>query len=289
MEQPVPVRSRRNRIGRFVLRWTVFYLGMLLVLWFIERRLVFRPSSAAEAWEAPVNTNTRDVEFPSADGTKIHAWWLPGNDPAAGALLLACGNGGNLSHRGKLADDLQRALGVGVLVFDYPGYGKNDGKPNEQSCYAAGDAAFRWLTDEVKIPASRIILMGESLGGGTAVELATRHDHRALVLMYTFTSLPAAAKYHYPWLPTSTLMSTRFDNLSKIARVQRPVFIAHGTADGIIPFSHGEALFAAANSPKQFMWVDGAGHDMAISEAMCVPLAKFLNTNDERGPEAATR
>ncbi|MBA4188432.1 MAG: alpha/beta hydrolase [Planctomycetaceae bacterium] len=280
MEQPAPpLRSRRNRFGRFVLRWTVFYLGMVLVLWFIERRLVFVPSSAAEAWEAPVAASTQEVTFPSADGTKIHAWWLPATNPAAGALLLAGGNGGNLSHRGQLAADLNRSLGCGVLVFDYPGYGKNDGKPTEASCYAAGEAAYKWLTDDAKVPTNRIILMGESLGGGTATELATRHDHRALVLLYTFTSLPAAAKYHYPFLPTHTVMRTRFDNLSKIGRVQRPVFIAHGTADSVVPFTHGEALFAAANSPKEFLWVEGAGHDMAVGQVMCDPLAKFLAKN----------
>lgn len=280
MEQPaLPKRSWRNRIGRFVLRWTVFYLGIVLVFWFLERRLVFHPTTMAESWSAPVDPKTKDVDFLSADGTKIHAWWLPGADPAAGAVLLACGNGGNLSYRGQLAADLHRALGTGVLVFDYPGYGKNEGKPTEESCYAAGEAAYHWLTDDAKIPANRIILTGESLGGGTAVELATRHDHRALVLMYTFTSLPAAAKSHYPWLPTYTMMSTRFDNLSKIGRCNRPVFIAHGTADGIVPFSHAETLFAAANSPKEFFWVDGAGHDSGVATAMCVPLAKFLATN----------
>ncbi len=280
MGQPeVPKRSWQNRIGRFVLRWTVFYLGMLLVLWFIERRLVFLPSSAADAWEAPVDPKTKDVAFTSADGTTINGWWLPSANPGDGALLLACGNGGNLSHRGKLAAELHRKLGTGVLVFDYPGYGKNSGLPTEQSCYAAGDAAYHWLVNDARIPADRIILMGESLGGGTAVELATRHKHRALDMIYTFTSLPAAAKYHYPFLPTYLLMSTRFDNISKIGQCHEPVFIAHGTADAVVPFSQGEALYAAANSPKEFFWVGGAGHGMAIGELMLDPLANFLTAN----------
>jgi fermentation-respiration switch protein FrsA (DUF1100 family) len=118
--------------------------------------------------------------------------------------------------------------------------------------------------------------LGESLGGGTAVELATRHDHRALVLIFTFTSLPAAAKVHYPWLPTYRLMRCRFDNLAKIGRCRRPVFIAHGTADQIVPFTHGEALFAAANEPKEFLRLDGVGHDIQLGDWLCAPLAKFL-------------
>jgi fermentation-respiration switch protein FrsA (DUF1100 family) len=249
---------------------------VIVVFWFLERRLVFVPSSAAESWNAPVDSATRDVWLTSADGPKLHAWWLAPTDPAAGAVLVAHGNGGNLSHRGQLAADLRRTLGAGVLLFDYPGYGRCEGTPTEEGCYDAAEAAYRWLTDEAKVPANRITLLGESLGGGPAVELATRHDHRALVLVFTFTSLPAAAKFHYRFLPTHTLMRTRFDNLSKIGRCRRPVFILHGTADRVIPFSHGEALFAAANEPKEFVRLDGVDHDVALGDRLTVPLAQFL-------------
>jgi uncharacterized protein len=281
MSQTHPQRSLRSRLLRLVGRWavilSVFYVAVVVVFWFFERRLVFRPAPAAEAWEQPVDPATQDVWLTSADGTKLHAWWLPPTDPAAGAVLVAHGNGGNISHRGQLAADLKRTLGAGVMLFEYPGYGKSEGRPTEAGCYAAGEAAYRWLTDEAKVPANRIILLGESLGGGPAVELATRHDHRALVLVFTFTSLPTVAKVHYRFLPTQLLMRTRFDNISKIARCRRPVFIAHGTADCVVPFSHGEALFAAANEPKEFLRIDGCDHDLAlVGDKLCVPLAKFL-------------
>jgi pimeloyl-ACP methyl ester carboxylesterase len=274
------VRSRRSAVGRFALRWLILlglcYAGVVVVFWLLERSLVFHPSSASQSWDAPVAPGTQDVEVVTEDGCPIHMWWLPPAEPAAGAVLVAHGNGGNLSHRGQLAADLRRTLGAGVLMFDYPGYGRCGGKPTEAGCYAAGEAAFRWLTDTAKIPANRIILFGESLGGGPAVELATRHDHRALVLVFTFTSLPAAAKYHYPFLPTFTFMRSRFDNLAKIGRCHRPVFIAHGPDDNVIPFSHGEALHAAANEPKEFLRLDGLGHDLGLGDRLCVPLARFL-------------
>ena len=129
------------------------------------------------------------------------------------------------------------------------------------------------------MPANRIVLLGESLGGGTAVELATGHDHRALVLVFTFTSLPAVAKVHYPWLPTHTLMRTRFDNLSKIGRCRRPVFVAHGTADEVVPFAHGEALFAAANEPKEFLRLDGFTHNLLLGEPFYAGLKRFLEVH----------
>jgi fermentation-respiration switch protein FrsA (DUF1100 family) len=277
-EAPEPLyHTLQRRVRRWAVLLLITYLGIIVVFWFLERWLVFRPDSAQTAWLKAEDDRSQDVSFTTADGNIIHGRWIPPETPHHGAVLVTNGNGGNLTHRGRLAADLRQALGAGVLLFDYPGYGKNTGKPTEESCYAAGDAAYKWLTDEQKIPANRIILCGESLGGGTAVELATKHEHRALVLIYTFTSLPAAAKYHFPFLPVHTLMRTRFDNLSKISRCPRPVFFLHGTADQIVPFDHSEQLYAAANEPKHFVRLNDLGHSMLLGEALTSELVKFLN------------
>lgn len=272
----IPRSGRLRTIGRWAAGLATLYVGVVTVFWLLERSMVFRPCSPAQSWNAPVDPDTQDVTLTGSDGAIVHGWWLPPREPAAGAFLVAHGNGGNLSHRGQFAADLRRTIGAGVLMFDYPGYGKSTGKPTEAGCYASAEAAFAWLTTVAKLPANRVVLLGESLGGGVAVELATRHDHRALVLVFTFTSLPAVAKFHYPFLPTHTLMRTRFDNLAKIGQCRRPVFIAHGTADDVVPFTHGQALFAAANEPKHFLRLEGVGHDLGLSDQFCVPLAKFL-------------
>ena len=162
------------------------------------------------------------------------------------------------------------------VVPDLPGYGRSAGTPTEAGCYAAGDAAYAWVTTEGKVPPGRVVLLGESLGSGVAVDLATRHDHRALVLMCPFTSLPAAAKSHYPFLPTHTVMRSRFDSIAKIGSCCRPLYIAHGTADNVVPFWQGEALFDAANEPKEFLRVEGAGHGIG-GDDFYGPLARFLD------------
>ncbi|HEY1189050.1 MAG TPA: alpha/beta hydrolase [Gemmata sp.] len=273
-------RSAARPIGHRALRWAVLlsvtYLGIVVVFWFLERSFVFRPSSAEEAWLPPEDDRSQDVQFPAADGNTIAGRWIPPETPHHGAVLVTNGNGGNLTHRGRLAAELRKATGAGVLLFDYPGYGKSAGKPSEGGCYAAGEGAYKWLTEEQRIAPSRVILCGESLGGGTAVELATRHNHRALVLVYTFTSLPDAAKHHFPFLPVKTLMRTRFDNLSKIQKCNRPVFFVHGTADKVVPLSHSERLFAAANEPKQFVRLEGVGHTMLLGDTFTSKLAAFL-------------
>jgi fermentation-respiration switch protein FrsA (DUF1100 family) len=264
-----------------LLRWLVLlaitYVGIVIVFWFLERRLVFIPSTVKEYRQQPEDPRSQDVSFTSDDGNTIYARWIPPESPHHGAVLFTNGNGGNLTHRGAAAAELRKELGAGVLVFDYPGYGKSTGTPSEEGCYAGGDAAYRWLLGERKIAPNRIILFGESLGGGTAVELATKYEHRALALAFTFTSLPAAAKYHFPFLPTHTFMRTRFDNLSKIGRCRRPVFFVHGTGDRTVPFAHSEELFAAANEPKQFLRLEGVGHDLTAVSQHWGELAKFLN------------
>ncbi|QDU20671.1 alpha/beta hydrolase [Urbifossiella limnaea] len=274
--------SLRRRAARFLLKRILVYAGIYVavvaVFLFLESKLVFHPHTAAEAWLQPADRRTRDVEFSSADGTKLHAWWLPPTRPEAGAFLASHGNGGNLSYRGDLALYLNNATDAGVLMYDYPGYGKSDGSPTEAGCYAACDAAYAWLTTEGKIPPRHVILLGESIGTGVAVESATRHEHRALVLMCPFTTLPAAAKSHYPWLPTHTLMRSRFDSLARIGRCTRPLLVGHSTDDHVVPFWQGEALFHASNEPKELHRTEGAGHNLA-SEEFARVVARFLEAH----------
>lgn len=241
-----------------------------------ENRLAFAPARAGVSWADPPDPAVQDVWLAAADGTRLHAWYLPGHRDA-GAVLLSHGNAGNVSGLGPMVAGLRRHLGRAVLAYDYPGFGRSGGAPTEAGCYAAGDAAYRWLTADRNHPPGRVVLLGESLGGGVAVDLATRHDHAALVLVSTFTSLPDAAGYHYPWAPCRTLMSNRFDSLAKIGRCRRPVFVAHGTADGVVPFGQGERLFAAANDPKRLLAVEGAGHGVAFGDRLGAELKRFLD------------
>jgi pimeloyl-ACP methyl ester carboxylesterase len=274
--------DRRRSIKRLVCRWAI-YLGSIyfvacLLMWFIENQLVYHPLTAAEAWEpAPVAT-IQDLELTSPGGNRIHAWWLP-NKTDKPALLFCPGNGGNLSGRGPSMVRIAEKLDTSVLIFDYPGYGKSEGKPNEANCYDAAEAAIRWLNHEKHLPSERIILYGESLGGGVATEMASRHQCRALVLVKTFTSLPATAKCHYPWLPCNWLMSNRFDSITKLPAIHSPVFVTSATADRIVPYEQGESLFRAANEPKQFFRDEGSDHNDPLREEFWSSLCTFLDSH----------
>jgi fermentation-respiration switch protein FrsA (DUF1100 family) len=260
--------------------FAVVYLGVLLVLSMLENSLVYHPAGSGD-W-VPPPTGVRDVELASADGTRIHGWWLP-REGAAGAVLYLHGNAGNLSHRGGAMAEARAALGESVLIIDYPGYGRSDGSPSEAGCYAAADAAYDWLTKEQKIPPGNVIIYGASLGGGVAVDLASRRDHRALVLVKTFTSMPDVAQGLYPWLPVRWLMRNRYESLAKIKQCKRPVFVAHGTADTLIPFAHGERLHEAANAPKRFLPMHGLDHNDGVSGDFFRVLRDFLAEAEKVG------
>jgi hypothetical protein len=281
MGAPAMPGTRRRTWRRVCLRLialgTVCYLGVVLVLLALENALVYHPVRAEQDWDPPPNARVQDVELSSAGGTLVHAWWCPteGWDSSRGAVLYCHGNAGNLSHWGATVALWQKELGEAVLIFDYPGYGRSGGKPSEAGCYAAAGTAYDWLTRK-HIGPERILICGESLGSGVAVDLASRRSHRALVLISAFTSIPDVAQCIYPWLPARWLMRNRFNNLAKIGRCRAPLFMAHGTADMLVPFSQGRRLFEAASEPKHFFCMDGCDHDHRRDTELRRELRLFL-------------
>jgi fermentation-respiration switch protein FrsA (DUF1100 family) len=272
-------RSRGRRCGRLVV-WALYcYLGVLVVLLALENWFLFHPTKASADWlPPPAGLDVRDVELSSADGTRLHAWWStpPGWEPGRGAVLYCHGNAGNLSHRGEALRLWAKEMGQAVLIFDYPGYGRSAGRPTEAGCYAAGEAGYAWLTEVQKVRPADVILYGGSLGGAIATELASHRPFRALVLMAAFTSFADMAQKTFPWLPARWLVRNKLDNVTKIALCRGPVFIAHGTADGLVPFTHGERLYAAACGPKRFYPMVGHDHNDGAGPEFFAALRQFL-------------
>lgn len=223
----------------------------------------------------PAGLHVEDVWLKAADGNRIHAWWLP-RQGATSAILFCHGNAGNLSYWAPSTVALMNRPGQSVLIFDYPGYGRSEGKPTEAGCYAATDAAYDWLVGTKGILPERIVLFGESLGGGVATDLAARKPHRALVLVRTFTSVPDMAKKSALTSASASLVRNQFDNLSKIGRCPSPILIAHGDRDRLIPTAQGMKLFEAAPKPKQFFLMKNCDHNDPAPPEFYTALANFL-------------
>ncbi len=232
-------------------------LAILAGFMIFEEKLIFFPTAGS------VGTSPgEDVTLTAADGVKIHGWWFP-HPKARATILHLHGNAGNLSDRRDLVIGLQ-ALGVNVLAIDYRGYGQSDPKsPNEKGVYADARAAYDWLL--TKTTADRIVIHGESLGGGVACELASTVACGGLIVQSTFTRAPDMAPRVLPWFP-KFLVRTQFDNLAKVAKISCRKLFIHSRGDEMIPFEMGEQLFAAAAEPKQSVWFNGVGHnEMTIS------------------------
>ena len=266
-----------KRIARAVLRILVLLavVGALLLLF--EKRLIYFPTSALAATPAELGLAHEELSLRAQDGVRLHGWFLPVKD-SRGSVVVCHGNAGNISHRLDRALFLQSRLRLDVLLFDYRGYGRSEGSPDEPGTYRDARAAYDWLRSHGQAP-ERIVIFGESLGSAVALDLALSSPARALVLESPFTSIPDMARAVYPFLPVWPLVRTRYDNLAKVGRLRMPLLVLHGNRDDVVPFAQGRRVFEAAPEPKRFFAIPGASHNdtyVVGGEAYWRAIAEFL-------------
>jgi hypothetical protein len=259
------LRTRKDRLRKLaglVLAALTFYLALR---WF-EYHQVFQPYATLGAEGASLGRAWEDVYFSTADGVRLNGWFFPASadSPRKQLVVLFChGNGGNLSHRLDVFAALLET-GVAVFGFDYRGYARSQGRPSETGTYLDAQAAHAWLCQRGFAP-TNILAYGESLGGGIVSELALREPLAGVILQSTFTSIPNLGADLFPFLPVRTLARIQYDTLSRLPRLKVPVLVMHGRADTVVPFRHGERLFAAASAPKLFWELAGDHNDILDS------------------------
>lgn len=187
-------------------------------------------------------------------GAQVAAFWYPPSDPDAPILLWSHGNAEDLGDLLPLHRELNNQ-GFGILAYDYPGYGLSEGSPNESGCYAAIDAAYKFLVTEKQIPNEQITIVGQSVGSGPACWLAEREDTAGLVLISPFLSVYRTVT-KVPLFP-----GDKFPNIHRIKKIDEALLVIHGTNDRTIPFSHGERLHQLHSGPKTFVAIEGADHN----------------------------
>ncbi|HEX4073140.1 MAG TPA: alpha/beta hydrolase [Planctomycetaceae bacterium] len=279
---PAPVRGTRRLSSRqrLVIAGVAFAFGLLCFfvdpLGRLEQALVFIPRSPSVGDWHPAGVVFEDASFQAADSTKLHGWFLPHEKPRA-VVLFCHGNEGNVATwRGNFAL-LHDLAGVAVLGFDYRGYGRSEGSPSETGIFADARAARAWLAHRTGIPESQVVLLGRSLGGAVAIDLAAKDGARALVVESTFTSAPELAGAIVPWLPLRYLMRTELNSIAKIKNYHGPFMQSHGTEDRLVPYAMGQRLFAAANEPKRFVSIPHGGHNDPQTEEYYAVLKDFLD------------
>jgi hypothetical protein len=244
----------------------------MITMVIFEESMIFFPEQDpsgfwdVEAVSSGTGTVVEECFFPTDDGERLHGWWCRPETSGAAAsattemvMLWFHGNAGNLSQRAGLMLELA-GIPAQVFIVDYRGYGRSSGRPNEKGLYRDARAAWRYLREDGGVDAERIVILGKSLGGAVAVDLAAEVDPAGLIVESSFTSIPEMAAHHYPFIPRC-LVRTKMDSLSKIGGVDCPILVIHSPADEVVPFVHGERLFEAASGDTRFFEVPGAGHN----------------------------
>ncbi|HYG11701.1 MAG TPA: alpha/beta hydrolase, partial [Pyrinomonadaceae bacterium] len=248
------------RIARICVLLGACLLGYVMLF---EDSFIYFPSKYPEGvWEraetrarvGEIVAHVEDVQLTAADGVRLHGWYCTpriGREGGAleavetrATLLYLHGNGGNLSHRYDFINELVQ-LPANVLIIDYRGYGKSEGRPSEDGLYMDARAAWDYLTQARATPPARIVIFGKSLGGAVAIDLATKVEACGLVVQSSFTSIAEMAGEVLPFVPRFVIR-TKMDSLSKIASVSCPKLFIHSQADEVVPYRFGRRLFDAA-------------------------------------------
>lgn len=253
-------------------------------VWLTQDRLVYFPQVGRDNPATPAAAGLRfeDLRIRTEDGETLAAWWVPATTgKMQGAVLLLHGNAGSIADRIIYLPHFA-AMGYGVLLIDYRGYGRSSGTPSEAGTHADARAAWRWL-EQRGFAAGDIVLIGESLGGAVAAQLAAVTRPRALLLISSFTSVNDLGAELYPWLPVSWISRFRYDTLQGVRDYRGPVLVVHSREDEIVPFSHAQRLLAAAGLCGQLLELRGGHNDAFLfgTPQQLAAVAGFLRSAAE--------
>ncbi len=220
----------------------------------------------------------------NSDGEKIAYYSLTSNSSPY-VVLFSHGNACDLGMCLSQIEYLNQSLGVSVFSYDYLGYGFSDNPedqsssiryrkyPSEEGCYQSIKTVYQYLTKVEKIPSKNIILMGQSIGSGPTVDLATKYPVGGVILISPFKS--AAKVVSDSWLLS---FFDIFKNDNKLEYIKAPVFIIHGTDDEVVGIEHSKQLYSQINSKYRYppLWIRGAGHNDIFGNKLINGIKKFI-------------
>lgn len=255
------------------------YIAMASYLFFFQRNILYVPDTHMASPQNYGLETAIEKRITAADGTELVTWFLSGDPQTQTLLIYYHGNAGNLGGRyNKLRAFNQ--TGMAVLALSYRGYGSSAGTPSEEGIYQDARAAIEY-GKSLGFEIENIVIYGESLGSGVAVQMATEYDVRAIALEAPYTSIAARGKERYPFIPIDLLLKDRFDSLSKIKSVTCPVLIFHGELDEVMPIHHGKRLLEAANLPKEGLFFADYGHTDFDLDMLANETIGFVQSHDK--------
>jgi fermentation-respiration switch protein FrsA (DUF1100 family) len=225
-----------------------------------QNSIIYHPVKYPEGlWDTSnMPLPVQDVWFEAKDGVKLHGWYIP-REGAVATLLFFHGNAGNITHRLENVFFLHH-LQLNVFIFDYRGFGRSEGDPDEDDIYLDSQAAYDTVLAQPGVSPDSLFIFGRSLGGTFASYTAIKNPAAGLILESTFTNAEDMADRMLSILP-GWLISSKFDTVGRVSKLKIPKLFIHGTKDNIIPYTLGRELYKAAAEPKEFYSIVGAGHN----------------------------
>ena len=267
-----------NFITSSILALVFFYLLLLIVVFFFQRNLLYHPSvnNYLKDDVAREPAQIKKVKIKTSDNIDLLGWFYNRDLEKFKTILFLHGNAGSLENRTYKLNHLKN-LNVNFLIIAWRGFRGNTGKPNESGLYEDARSAISWLKTE-NVKEKNIILFGESLGSGVAIEIAQHKKYGGIILESPFTSMINMGKKYYPFFPVRFLLKDKYESHKKIANISIPILIMHGKVDKIVPYYMGEKMYELANGPKFFYSQEYGDHMVEYDEKLLLTLDQFIKS-----------
>ena len=267
-----------NYFTTIILALVSFYVLLLTVVFFFQRNLLYHPSVDNYLKDQITNepNEIEKVKITTEDNIDLKGWFHNKNLKKLKTILFFHGNAGSLENRTYKLNHF-RDLNVNFLIIAWRGFSGNKGKPSEIGLYKDAESAVKWLKSE-GLTEEDIILYGESLGTGVAVEVAQTKNYAGVILESPYTSMVNMGKKYYPFFPVRFLLKDKFESYKKIKKISVPILVIHGKMDKIVPFAMGKKMYELANEPKFFYFQEYGDHMVDYDEKLLSVLKKFIQS-----------
>ena len=261
-----------------ILAVVFFYILLLIFVFFFQRNLLYHPTldNHIKNQSATEPTEIEKIKITTKDNIDLIGWFYNKDLNKFKTILFFHGNAGSLENRTYKLNHLKK-LDVNFLIIAWRGFSGNKGKPNEKGLYEDAKSAVRWL-EKKGIGKKNIVLYGESLGTGVAIEIAQHKNYAGIILESPFTSMVDMGKKYYPFFPVRLLLIDKFESHKKIINISSPLLVMHGKVDKIVPYKMGRKIYELANEPKFFYAQEYGDHMVEYDEKLLLALEKFIKS-----------
>jgi len=252
----------------------IFYVALLSVMYLSQRKLLYFPLKVRPALESLSGVYS-EVKTQTAVQLTLTHWYAK---RGSSYVVVFHGNAGNIEGRGYKFEFLVDQ-GYSVLLVSYRGYGDNPGRPTEKDLISDSALALEWLFKQERVSPKEVVLLGESLGSGVAVALASKYPVKGLIFDGAYSSITDVGQSAYPLIPVRWLLKDTWNSQSRIQKVKSPMLFIHSKKDSVIPFRFAQRLFQSANEPKKSLWLEHSDHNYNLEiESVKQSVIEFLQS-----------